>query len=60
MPFSREVGHTEYQKVRRSDDPAKTADEMGILDRKKLRALLRLLCLELLVIGVYSYRFLTL
>ena len=32
IPLSRKVSHTEYQKIRRSNDPIATAQELDVLD----------------------------
>jgi len=43
VPFNRPVSHTDYQRIRRSPNPIKTADEMGIVDKKKIKDLIKLL-----------------
>lgn len=37
IPFNEPQPERVYQKVRRSDDPALTATQLGIIDKKRLK-----------------------
>lgn len=56
VPFKKPVSETVYQQVRRSKNPVDKADELGILDRKKLKKFLGLLSLEVMIIMMYFIR----
>ena len=58
VPFKKPVGHTKYQQVRRSKNPVQKADELKILDKKKLKNLMDLFVFEVALVMVYFIRIL--